>query len=311
MLAKFHEGELEVQRRAGVPSDVPLGKSLRTSIPAQVEPFLAELPFVVVASVSLNGDVWASLLSGQPGFLRALDEHTIAIAAGIATHDPLFANLSSGPGAPVGLLAIDLATRRRVRLNGSAQLLGDDEVRVEVGEVFFNCPQYIQLRGLERVGQGAPLALVETRRGTMLTQEQVCAIAHADTFFIASAHSSRGADASHRGGSPGFVRVESPRRLLFPDYSGNNMFQTLGNLVMNPRSGLLFVDFMRGSTLQLAGAARVLWDDPRLPQFPGALRLVEFEIAEVVQAREAIEWRGDVLQYSPVNPPAPSALPEP
>jgi uncharacterized protein len=307
MTTKFHEGELAVQRRAGVPADAPLGKSLRSSIPAQVEPFLGELPFVAIASTAPNGAVWASLLSAQPGFIRVLDEHTLAIRAEIRSHDPLLGSVRSGPDAPVGLLAIDLATRRRVRINGSMELLGENELRVHVGEVFFNCPQYIQLRELEAITQPTAATSTTVQRNTMLTQEQVCNIARADTFFIASAHPGRGADVSHRGGRPGFVRVESPRRLLFPDYSGNNMFQTLGNLQVNPRCGLLFVDFTSGSTLQLTGGARVLWDDPRLSQFPGALRLVEFVIAEAIEAPEALAWRGELVQYSSVNPPAPAA----
>jgi hypothetical protein len=144
-----------------------------------------------------------------------------------------------------GLLAIDFPNKRRMRINGRASMDGDT-ITIATSEVYSNCPQYIS------VNPSAP--------ARESWQEWV---AGADTFFIASVHPQRGADASHRGGPRGFVRVESPTRLVWPDYSGNNMFNTLGNVTIEPRSALLFVDFASGATLELRGRATVRGDTER------------------------------------------------
>jgi len=137
---------------------------------------------------------------------------------------------------------------------------------------------------------------------TQLSPSQQEAIARSDTFFLATAHPVAGADASHRGGMPGFVRVLGPTQLVWPDYSGNSMFQSLGNLAVNPRAGILFMDFAAGSTLQLTGEARVIWDAERIAAFPGAQRLVEFAVANAVETSSAFDIRWRLLEYSPVNP---------
>lgn len=94
----------------------------------------------------------------------------------------------------------------------------------------------------------------------MLTERQQDWITAADTFFIGSAHVQAGTDASHRGGNPGFVQVHDSRTLRWPDYAGNNLFNTLGNLNVEARAGLLFLDFEHGHTLQLTGSATVSWE---------------------------------------------------
>jgi hypothetical protein len=96
--------------------------------------------------------------------------------------------------------------------------------------------------------------------------------------------------------------VENEQRLLFPDYRGNNMFNTLGNIISNPRTGLLFPDFQSGSALQLSGSARILWEDPRMKQFEGAHRLVEFDIEQVIELPEATGLRFQFQGYSPMLP---------
>jgi ferredoxin-NADP reductase len=98
-------------------------------------------------------------------------------------------------------------------------------------------------------------------------------------------------DASHRGGDPGFVRVESETRISFPDYAGNNHFNTIGNLVLDPRVGLLFVDFSTGGMLQLTGRAEITWEGPTLEHLPGARRLVQIEIEEIVDLSAALPLR--------------------
>jgi uncharacterized protein len=170
----------------------------------------------------------------------------------------------------VGVLVIDLATRRKMRINGRTRPWGADRLEIDPREVYANCPKYIQQRSVqpEREAPGASAAKVE--RGSALTPAQARLIAGADTLFVASRHPEAGADASHRGGNPGFFRVDAPNRLAFPDYSGNAMFNTLGNLAADPRAGLLFVDFGNGSTLQLTGRASIDWSGEAARAFSGA-----------------------------------------
>jgi len=306
MASPFHAGERAVQTRVGVRAEADqVGRIIGGAIPPAVQAFLLRQRLVIVACIDADGNVWASPLAGRPGFIYALDPHTVQIDAQLPPGDPIGESLHAG--APVGLLIIDLANRERIRLNGRAAPQPDGTLQVQIEEAFGNCQKYIQARVVEDASEAAfagvtaaPDALATP--ATTLSDEQQRWIASADTFFIASAHPERGADASHRGGPPGFVQVLDGRRLRFPDYAGNNMFQTLGNLEVDPRAGLVFVDFETGRTLQLTGRARVIWDGPEVERVPGAERLVEFEIVAVVElARlDVPHWR--FVGYSPFLP---------
>lgn len=297
--SRFHEGELEVQARAGV-GDVAarVGQSIGREMPLKAQEFLSLQPFVVLGSVAPSGEVWASLLSGAPGFACALDAHTLQLEAQIASGDPLGETLGSQAQTRVGLLAIEPETRRRMRVNGVASQ-NENGLQIEAREVYANCPKYICKRVWheELGGVAAPDARIAALR-----PEHARWIESADTFFIASAHPQRNADASHRGGNPGFVRVLDENTLRFPDYAGNAMFNTLGNLAVNPNAGLLFVDWKTGATLQLSGRARVLWDAPSREEFVGAERAVEFDIAQIAATAGATTLRWDFIEASPFNP---------
>jgi len=293
----WHEGELEVQRRAGVAAEASeLQGMIRPGLPPSMAIFLGQRQFVALASIDAKDRVWASVLVGAPGFLRAIDPVSIETAGGWSPSDILFENLKHHP--EVGMLAIDFNNRRRVRVNGTAEL-SDGILRIHAEQVFSNCPKYIQAR--------TPGELSESTGSTPkiageLSGDQRQWIARADTLFIASAHPQHGADASHRGGNPGFVHVESVGKLILPDYSGNNLFNTLGNIQLNPKAGLLFVDFENGRTLQLTGSAKINWEESARADFPGANRLLEFEIDEVREAENGVRLRFDFRTYSPFNP---------
>ena len=292
--APFHEGELAVQSRAGVRGQARrVGGIIDVALTPPARAFLARLPFVIAGSGDAVGRPWASLLTGAPGFLSAPDRRTVRVVAHPVPGDPLGEMLH--PGAALGLLAIDFGTRRRLRVNGTVETVGDEGFTLRTTEVFANCQQYVRPRiwhRAEGIGE-AP----STSHGLELTPEQASWIATADTFFIASAYPARGADVSHRGGDPGFVRVGGPGALAWPDYPGNNMFQTLGNLAVDPRAGLLFLDFARGDTLQLTGRAGVDWDPARAATFPGAARVVDFTLDAVIAITGAsqLRWRLDDL----------------
>jgi uncharacterized protein len=292
----FHAGEIAVQERAGVDEGArKIGRSIRGEIPDYVEDFLSLQPFAVAATLDADGRVWASLLTGAPGFLQAVDPHHLCIATQPSAGDPMRDNLAAG--GPIGLLVIDLAERRRMRLNGRARLDAKG-LLVETEQVYGNCPKYIQARDFVASASGDRPDSVGFAQLSAAQRDWITA---ADTFFIASYAADGGADASHRGGNPGFVRVRGPQMLAFPDYAGNNMFNTLGNLTANPRCGLLFVDFENGATLQLTGTARIDWT-PSADALGSAERAVEFSLERGIETRGATALRWHFLEASPFNP---------
>jgi predicted pyridoxine 5'-phosphate oxidase superfamily flavin-nucleotide-binding protein len=281
-MAPYHEGELEVQRRAGVAFNAErIGRSIHATIPPLARQFALERPFVVVGAGDADGRVWASLLRGAPGFLTAPVEDRLHIAARLDDDDPLAEALAGE--ADVGLLLIDPATRRRMRVNGRARPDGAAGLEVTTREVYANCPKYIRPREVALPGAATP----PVRVGPSLDSGQMRRLAEADTLFLASRHPVAGADVSHRGGARGFVHVTAPDRLVIPDYSGNMMFNTLGNLAADPRAGLLLVDFEHGGTLQLSGRARIEWDRSAVAAYGGAERLVELTVEAVVEREGA------------------------
>jgi predicted pyridoxine 5'-phosphate oxidase superfamily flavin-nucleotide-binding protein len=241
-------------------------------MPDQHRRFFAQLPFVAVASTDGGWPV-ATLWAGRPGFISSPDPHTLRIALPLDPADP--ASRAFVPGAPFGLLGIELATRRRNRANGEITAVGPDGVVVAIRQSFGNCPQYIHPRDAAPAASAAPTApAAELLRG--LDRDAAAAIAGADTFFVATAartgEPTGGVDVSHRGGPPGFVRVDGDV-LTIPDYAGNRYFNTFGNLVSDPRAALVFVDFARGDLLHLQGRAEIQWHGPEVAALEGAERL--------------------------------------
>jgi predicted pyridoxine 5'-phosphate oxidase superfamily flavin-nucleotide-binding protein len=274
----FHPGELAVQRRAGVVLDArQVGASIGGVLPPMAGAFLRDQRVAVVASLDDAGRVWASLVTGPAGFVKAVDEGLLLVNGRIVPGDPLVRNLAARP--EVGLLVIDLARRRRLRVNGRGFLEGS-RVFVTVRQAYGNCPKYIHPRLVEPVQGGQP----SVGRSKTLTRRQQAWVARADTLFIASYHPQGGADASHRGGDPGFVRVTGPGAALsFADFPGNNMFNTLGNIEAQPRVGLLFLDFETGGTLQLTGKAWLEWQPQGPPSATGERAIVHVDLEEVVE----------------------------
>jgi predicted pyridoxine 5'-phosphate oxidase superfamily flavin-nucleotide-binding protein len=260
-----------------------VGRGIGTTISAGAAHFLERQRVAVASSADRQGRVWASFLTGPPGFARSVDPEILWLSARPHPGDPVRENLKSA--APAGILVFDARTRQRMRFNGRG-VFREEGLFVNVAQVYGNCPKYIQLRGEEP--DGPEVAAEPTVTTRALHSGQSARIEASDTFFIASVHPEAGADASHRGGLPGFVRVESPDRTSFPDYPGNAMFNTLGNLLVNPRAGLLFVDFTNGDVLQLTGRACVHAEDRR----------VTFEIDEARETRHASSLRLRLLEYS-------------
>ncbi|MEZ4216847.1 MAG: pyridoxamine 5'-phosphate oxidase family protein [Myxococcota bacterium] len=293
----FHEGEQRIHTRLGIRDAIEpwARRVVRPFLPDEHRAFYAELPFLVLAARDAAGRPWATLLAEEPGFVSSPDPHSLRIAALPSRGDALAGALERGDD--VGLLGIELHTRRRNRVNGRVAERRDGRFALAVDQSFGNCPQYIAERHWRRAPADERTAVAT--RGASLSRPARELVRRADTFFIATGFRGEGEsavfgmDASHRGGAAGFVRVPDARTLVFPDYAGNDHFNTLGNLLMDPRAGLLFVDFERGDLLQLTGRARVDWDSPEIDRTPGARRLVHFEIEECVCLEGALPLRWD------------------
>jgi len=295
----FHAGERAVQEQAGVGAMADrVGHSIHAEMPLVARDFLARQPMVIIGHADAGGSLWASGLVGEPGFVRASDGKTVVFNARPSAGSLLREVWRDG--TEVGMLAIELSSRRRMRFNGRLAWGTDGMMTVAVRQAYANCPKYIQAREWEHASGAAPAA--QSHWGERLTEAQREWVTRADTFFIATAHPEAGADASHRGGMPGFVRVIDDKTLGFPDYTGNNMFNTLGNLAVNPQASLLFVDFASGDTLQMTGEARIIWDADQVAAFAGAQRLVEFKVTEALQTSQAFPLRWRFLEASPFNP---------
>jgi hypothetical protein len=293
----FHAGEREVQDRAGTRArmDVAGPRLIRDHMPDQHRELFDKLPYLIAGAADAAGQPWATLLTAEPGFVTTAPRE-MRIAALPGDLDPVRQALQ--PGAAIGVLGIELETRRRNRMNGRVRNLGASGFAVDVVQSYGNCPKHIHIRQHERVSHNRPASrLAET---AALSLEARSLIERSGTFFIATTTGrdprdwTFGVDVSHRGGEPGFVRLQDTpdgTRLLVPDYAGNGFFNTLGNLALDPRAGLLFVDFAAGHLLQLAVRGSVVWNDPETATASKADRVLVLDIAGGHWLHDAIDLR--------------------
>jgi uncharacterized protein len=257
----FHLGEKQIQERAG--EAVKAGRNgamIADTIMTGALPFLRQQQMLVVGSASPLGNLWASILFGPPGFVESEDGKTLNIHLGKESRDnadPLWKNIA--PGKSLGSLAIDLSTRRRLRINGCVEVGEPNLLTIKVDEAYPNCPQYIQRRLFKQLPD-SHRGQIGTTRGNVITGAVRDIVEKADTLFVASANPKGGADVSHRGGRPGFVRVVDEHTISVPDYQGNGLFNTLGNFAVNPAAGILIIHFPNHQTLQMTGEAHIQWN---------------------------------------------------
>ncbi|MGK0440775.1 MAG: ferredoxin-NADP reductase [Pseudohongiellaceae bacterium] len=304
VISPFHRGEQAIQQQLGVREKMERfgNHVIRDHMPEQHREFYQQLPFIFAGHADAQGWPWASILFNEPGFIQSPDNKTLTINAHPVVGDPLATMLL--PGTRLGLLGIELPTRRRNRLAAHIIETSDQQINVQVDQSFGNCPQYIQSRELERVDDKT-LPMPAVKELQKLNARAGALIANSDTFFVASyvsnntGEASEGADVSHRGGRPGFIRVDSDSTLTIPDYLGNNHFNTFGNITENARAGLLFLDFERGHLLTLTGTVDILWDSPDTEHFEGAERLWQFHIDHGRWIENGLPLRWKMDEYSP------------
>jgi uncharacterized protein len=290
----FHPGERAIQQRLGMRERIEDGgrRLIRDFLPDEHRDFYARLPFLVLGTVDAEGWPAASIVSGKPGFVTSPHPKALRFSIDFSAAMPAVQALASG--ADVGILGIDLATRRRNRLNGVVSAIREDAIEVAVVQAYGNCPKYISLREW-REAPPTPAYLASESDALGIAEQAI--LTAADTFFIASAfgsareNQSHGVDASHRGGAPGFVRVDDARTLTVPDFIGNFAFNTLGNLLLEPRCGLLFLDFATGTTIEIAAEVEILWEGPEVDAIDGAQRLLRFYLRGLRRLEAAVPLR--------------------
>jgi len=326
----FHSGEQWVQSKLGVREQMERfgQRVIRDHMPDQHREFYQKMPYIFVGHADTEGWPWASILFGEPGFMATPSDKQLHISAQVTPGDPLGKTLdevlnspSSPPqtedaGVPLGLLGVELSTRRRNRLAGRATQISKTCIEINIDQSFGNCPQYIQSRSWSLPShKDATANQPNSTTLNTLDEDAIKLIAESDTFFVSSFVAKRegaidnsgapseGVDISHRGGLPGFVRhkiTESGKNLLtIPDYLGNFHFNTLGNFVENPKAGLLFVDFEQGHLLMLSGTVEILWDSEEAQHFEGAERLWTFELSKCIRIKNALPATWGKPVFSP------------
>jgi len=298
----FHAGEHAIQERFGLRDKIEkIGRQvIRPYMVAQHQAFFEQLPTIFLGWQDDDGWPWATVLTGSPGFMDASDATVLRVNALPSKDDPLRRHLTTG--AKIGGLGLQFETRRRNRLNGAVGTVDDTGFGIAVEQSFGNCPQYIQTRDVDT---GAAPKEVTIETFDTMDASDIALIEGSDTLFIATSAGqadgsvAEGADASHRGGKPGFVRVTEDGTLEFPDYAGNRQFSTLGNILLTGRAGLLFIDFENGDLLRLTGEAEIVWDGRAVDALPGAERIVRIHPAKGVRiiGGMPLQWRFG--QYSP------------
>lgn len=301
----FHDGEVALQASVGVAERMEQfgRRAIREYMPDQHREFYHQLPFIVLGSVDGAGDAWVTLISGRPGFMTSPDAKVLKIETWLDPDDPATPGLNDDQA--VGLLGIEFHTRRRNRMNGVVRHKGPQGFQVEVEHSFGNCPQYIQLRDYQFLRDPSVATPSPMPGTTDLSFENMRSlIESADTFFVSSYiedERGRHVDASHRGGKPGFVRVNNDGSLTIPDFAGNLLFNTLGNFLVNPKAGLVFPSFETGNMLHLTGDVELVLDSEEIAAFQGAERIWTFRPRKLIFRQEALPLRFDTKDdyYSP------------
>lgn len=304
----WHSGEAQIHKALELTDKMEkLGKRMiRDYMPDQHREFYAELEFVILSALDPTGRVWPFVWAGKAGFISSPDSKHLIIKKGSLPGQP--DDLLLRVGDKISLLGIVPETKRRNRLNATITKADKTLIKVRVDQSYGNCPRYIHVREKGKTTQAGTVEDRET-----LNEEDKALITAADTLFIASRAPKverdprKGIDVNHRGGLPGFIKLVDENVFIIPDYDGNNFFNTFGNILNDPRVGLLIPNLETGDMLTLNGQAEVVLEDQAGIELYGSHRYLIFTADKIRRANRAFPFIHAVTEYSE-NPPHPPKL---
>jgi len=254
----FHAGEAHLQAQSGIDTaayDADVDQPFLPELNSSEVKFVNKRTFSVAASIDEQSRPWASPLIGAPNELFVVkDATTVRVAPRRVDGDPLFDNLDAQ--GSMGILYINPAIRRRAKSLGTGTVENDGTITYRMHRMFGLCPKYIFKRDHE-VSAADTQVGDDPSTSARLDDLDHAQLAATDTVFLASHSTAHGTDPTHRGGPPGFITVLDDATIEMPDYLGNGMFQTLGNLVLDDRVGFMALDFATGRLLQLTGRGSI------------------------------------------------------
>ena len=288
-------------------------------------------PLIAIGTLDKERRPWTTLWgNGDNGFARPVGQDIIGIRTPVTgQHDPVIEELfgkeakgdiirEEGKGRMVSGLTIDLETRKRTKMYGrmvaGALSIREDEATdheehvaevqlvLKIEQSLGNCPKYLNKKHMV-----AALAKPQLVSDSMkLPQQALDIIEKADLFFISSSQHDQDMDTNHRGGPQGFMRVvsndESGAVVVYPEYSGNRLYQTLGNLYLNPLAGICVPDFETGDMLYFTGTTEILVGKDAAALLPRSNLAVKLKITAARFVANALPFRGVEGERSPYNP---------
>ncbi|KAK2855672.1 hypothetical protein FQN49_004957 [Arthroderma sp. PD_2] len=330
----WHDGEEKMHQLMHVPrEDNPTAAFLSPGAAALAQ----RSPLLALGTLDKQGRPWSTVWGGQAGFVGPVAQSVIGIRNIIdGTYDPVAETLlggelagtivkESGPGRLMSGLPVDMENRRRVKLMGrmvagsleestpeksDGGSTGDNDIGkvaqvqvvMKVDESLGNCPKYINKKHITPAIPQPKLI----SDSPQLPREALDLLGRIDTLFVASSHGNDSMDSNIRGGPPGFVRVLSNDStgavLVYPEYSGNRLYQTLGNLQTTPLAGYAFPDFESGHILYITGETEVLVGKDAAQILPRSNLAVKISVTAARYVKHGLSFRGEPMEPSPYNP---------
>jgi ferredoxin-NADP reductase len=325
-ISEFHDGEVAMHQTLKVPQrENPTASGLPTSYVWRV----MESALLAVGTLDDQGRPWTTLWGGQRGFGGAVSQDVLGFNTAVdAEYDPVLEAFwegtdrqgsdvvqpNQGQGKEMSALAFDLQTRDRVKLAGKMVAgartgTGRVQVAMHVTESLGNCPKYINKKDI--VPQMPEPELVSD--SLPLPPAALELIERADMFFLSSTNGIT-MDTNIRGGARGFVRVikntEDGVELIYPEFSGNRLYQSLGNLKVDPRIGIVIPDIERSDALYLTGSASILVGEEASSILARSKLALKIKVTAARFVKRSLPFRGTFQDDSPYTPPVRHLLTE-
>ncbi|KAI6765480.1 hypothetical protein HG530_006550 [Fusarium avenaceum] len=298
-ITPWHQGEIAVHDLLKVPTN---GNPTATGFPIRYEERLLQSPIVAVGTLDDQGRPWTTIWGGQRGFAQRTAEDVITLNSAVdMSSDPVFEALWAGQprggaikgrGRPMSGLTVDLETRDRIKIVSSRMIAGSVEdgkvqITMHVTGSLGNCPKYISKKEI------SPASVEKARctsRGLPLSAEALEHLDQADMFFHSTTNGEN-MDTNIRGGLPG-------------------LYQSLGNLYLNPAMGVVVPNYDTGDVLYLTGTTSILTGDQASSIIARTNLAVKIDVIDARFVKSGLPFRGRFIDYSPYNPPVRYLLTE-